>query len=59
MERKSIKIKAEARQAAIEWQSWQSEQNLSYGEVSKWQGYFTGLAKQFNLTEEFKENGII
>lgn len=59
MEKKEIKTEAEARQMAIDWQNWQSQESLSYGELSEWQEYFEGLGKKFNLTEEFKENGII
>ena len=55
----SIKTEVEARQYAIDWQSWQSEQSLSYGEMAKWAGFFTTLAEKFNLTQEFKENGIV
>ena len=56
-----IKIKAqnEARQIAIEWQSWASKQSLSYGELAEWAEYFRILAKKFDLENEFKENGII
>jgi len=50
---------AEARDLAIDWQNWQSEQSLSYGEILKFQNYFQALAAQFDLTDEFKENGII
>lgn len=49
----------EARNKAIEWQSWASGQDLSYDELANWQRYFATLAYHFNLTEEFKENGII
>jgi hypothetical protein len=49
----------EARQYAIDWQVWQSEHSLSYSEVLEWQGIFAELAERFNLTEEFRENGII
>lgn len=50
----------EARDLAIEWQQWQSEQSLSYGELAEWQGVFTELADRFpELAEEFAENGII
>lgn len=59
MNRKIIKTKEEAQQFAQKWQQWQSEQSLSYGQLAKWSEYFTGLAKRFNLTDEFKENGII
>lgn len=53
------KTAEEARQYAIDWQTWQSEQSLSYGELDEWQAVFNELAVKFDLTEEFKENGII
>lgn len=49
----------EARQFAIDWQTWQSERAMSYGELAEWQGIFTELAAKFELAEEFKENGIV
>lgn len=49
----------EARQLAIDWQNWQSEQSLYMSEVADWQAFFEALAKKFNLTDEFKENAII
>lgn len=49
----------EARDHAQEWQTWASEQALSYGELSTYQAYFERLGKRFNLTDEFKENGIL
>jgi len=55
----AIKDAAEARAIAQEWQKWQSEESLSYGEVAEWQQYFEAIAKKFGLEEEFKENGII
>ena len=56
----NIKTKEDARQYAIEWQQWASDQNLSYGELLEWQSYFTELAERFpELTEEFSSNGII
>jgi hypothetical protein len=54
-----IKTKEEAKQQAISFQNWISEENLSYSDLNKWSGYFETLAKKFNLTDEFKENGII
>ena len=48
-----------ARQCAIDWQNWQAEQSLSYGELAQWQGVFQTLADRFGLAEEFAENGII
>ena len=59
MEQIEIKTEAEARQYAIDWQSWSSEQSLSYSELAEWQVYFTAIAKKFGLTREFVENGII
>jgi hypothetical protein len=56
---KKIITKEEARQFAIDWQLWQSEQSLSYEQVADWQDYFAVLARQFGLTDEFRENGII
>ena len=55
----AIKTADEARQEAIDWQNWISENNLSYGDSANWQGYFETLANEFDLVEEFKENGII
>jgi hypothetical protein len=49
----------EARDYAIEWQAWQSEQSLYMSELMEWQAYFEALAQRFDLTDEFKENGII
>lgn len=54
-----IKTEEEARQTAIDFQEWISNESLSYTELSDFQGYFETLAKKFNLTEEFKENGIL
>jgi hypothetical protein len=54
-----IESAEEARDIAIEWQHWASEQSMSWGELADWQGYFVELAERFGLTEEFTENGII
>lgn len=51
--------KEEARQAAIDWQIWQSEQSLSYGEIAFYEEIFYKLAKRYGLIQEFKENAII
>lgn len=60
MQKQTPTTQAEARQYAIDWQNWVSEvQNLSYGEMAQWQDMFAELAERFDLTEEFKENGII
>lgn len=49
----------QARQYAIDWQRWQSEQAMSYADLAEWQQLFEELAEKFDLVEEFKENGII
>jgi len=49
----------EARDQAIDWQQWQSEESLSYSELARWQGHFIETGKKYKLTDEFKENGII
>jgi len=54
-----IKTRGEAEQIAIDFQSWASNESLSYSELSDFGSYFNTLAKKFNLNEEFKENGII
>ena len=55
----TIKTKEDARSLAIQWQNWVSEQNLSYGEIFEYENFFRNLGEQFDLTEEFIENGII
>lgn len=57
--KKDIKTAEEAKQFAIDWQSWASDRALSYRELSDWQVYFEDLADKFGLVGEFKENGII
>jgi hypothetical protein len=57
--RKEIKTAGEARQLAIDWQTWQADQNLSYGELTEYQNFFQVLADKYDLTEEFQENAII
>lgn len=60
MNETEITTEDQARQKAINWQAWQSTQNLSIGELSEWQTYFEGLVEQFpDLRDEFVENGII
>lgn len=55
----SPKTKEEARQYAIEWQSWVSEQDLSWEEIADWESYLEDIAIKFDLVEEFHNNGII
>ncbi len=59
LEIEAIKTKEEARQLAIDYQHKQSKCCMSYGEIIKHTNFFEKLAKKFNLTREFKENGII
>lgn len=60
LDKRDIATQAEARDFAIEWQQWQSEQSLSYGELAEWAAYFAELAERFpELADEFRENGII
>lgn len=54
-----VESQDEARQIAIEWQNWASNESLSYGELAENAGYFTELAQRWDLIEEFQENGII
>lgn len=61
-----VQTEGEAREIAIDWQNWVSEQNeigkeptLYTTDLIGYYDYFTKLAVKFNLTEEFKENGII
>ena len=55
----TIESADQARNLAIVWQHWYSENSLSYGEMIEYAEYFTKLATKFDLTDEFKENGII
>lgn len=55
----TITTAGQATDLAIDWQQWQAEQSLSYGELAEWQAYFRQLARKFNLRDEFEENGII
>lgn len=48
-----------ARQFAIHYQEWASEQNLSYSALVAHGRLLEELAKSYNLTDEFRENGII
>lgn len=59
MQLKNIKTKGEAEDFAVEWSHWVSGQALGYGDVQKWEEYFSELTTRFDLEEEFKENGII
>lgn len=51
--------KEAARQQAIDWQLWASEQPLSYGELEDWMEHFERLGRRYGLLQEFRENAII
>lgn len=59
MDKKQPTTRAEAREIAIEWQGWQAQQALSYGELVEWHEYFMLIGGKFGLTDEFIENGIL
>jgi hypothetical protein len=59
MKTRIVTTQEEAREMAIDWQDWQATQDLSYDEILKWQEYFESIAEEYNLTDEFSENGII
>ena len=59
MTEQTPKTQDEARQYAIDYQYWASEQDMSYGELAAWQDHLHSIALQFDLIDEFKENGII
>lgn len=54
-----FKTQDEARQYAIEWQTWTSKHELSQYEVNEWGIFFEDLANNFGLYDEFHENGIL
>jgi predicted nucleic acid-binding Zn-ribbon protein len=56
-----VKTVEEARQLAIEWQNWASDNKMYMSELAEWQQGFEALALNLDveLAEEFKENGII
>jgi hypothetical protein len=54
-----IKTKEQARQYGIIYQDLVSKIDLSYKELLVWQNKLDAIAVEFDLVEEFKENGII
>ena len=54
-----VKTADEARELAIDWQHETSDTDLYMSEVMEYADYFSVLANKFNLTDEFRENGII
>jgi hypothetical protein len=59
MEKREITTQEEARQYAIDWQQWASENKMFTSELIEWQQIFEDLALNFDLLEEFKEEGIL
>lgn len=59
MKMTKVKTKEQAISKAIDFQSWQSNQSLSYEEIINWASYFDNLAREFDCEEEFSENGLI
>ena len=62
MKKQTPTTQAEARQYAIDWQNWAFGDNapkLYQSELYEWSIIFQALGEEFDLTEEFKENGII
>lgn len=55
----NCKTKEHARELALDWQTWQAEQKMYWGEVSEWREKFYQLGKRVKLVKEFRENGII
>lgn len=47
----------QARELAIDWQ--QLDIPMTYDHLIDWADYFTTLANKYDLTDEFRENGII
>ena len=56
---KKVKTKDDARQLAIDFQHWSSDQSLSYGELYYYLDDLHIIGKKFGLIKEFKENGIL
>jgi len=51
--------KAQARQAAQEWQRDYGNASHSYAELSEQAARFERLGRRYGLLQEFRENGII
>lgn len=55
----TIKTADEARQYAIEWQEYASNNAMSWGQILNTLYDLQALAVKFNLQDEFRENGIL
>lgn len=58
---KQAKTQDEARQFAVEWSEIEFGEwgNIDWRALAEWSAVFTELGEKFDLTEEFRENGII
>ena len=59
MKKTAVISREEAREQAIDFMNLQATKSMSYDEILEWQDYFVSIAKEYDLTEEFSENGII
>lgn len=53
-----INTREEARDAAIDWQFRFEELVLSWQDVAEWGQFWSEVGEMFDLTDEFRENGI-
>lgn len=51
--------KEAAREEAIDWQNWLSENSVSYEGLAIATEYFEKLGRRYGLLREFRENAII
>lgn len=51
--------KEAAREEAIDWQDWLSENSVSYEGLAIATEYFEKLGRRYGLLREFRENAII
>ena len=51
--------KEAARQEAIDWQDWLSDNSISYEGLAIATAYFERLGRRYGLLQEFRENAII
>lgn len=54
-----IGTREEARDFAIQWQADFARRDYSWSELQQWGAVFDLIGLDFDLLEEFKENGII
>ena len=51
-------LKSEAREQAIDWQDWLSENSVSYEGLAIASDYFERQGRRYGLLQEFRENAI-